>query len=106
MSQPVTIPHGLPMERDAGPFDPPREITRLRDARPVSPMVFPDGHEGWLVTGYDAVRQVMADTRFSSRQDIGVVHVPNHSSLDATLLPSASSSDNRPRYSAGMRPVG
>ncbi|HKN55223.1 MAG TPA: cytochrome P450 [Amycolatopsis sp.] len=76
MSQPVTIPHGLPMERDAGPFDPPREITRLRDARPVSPMVFPDGHEGWLVTGYDAVRQVMADTRFSSRQDIGVVHVP------------------------------
>jgi cytochrome P450 len=70
------IPHGLPMERDAGPFDPPRDITRLREARPVSPLVFPDGHEGWLVTGYDAVRQVMADTRFSSRQDIGVIHVP------------------------------
>jgi cytochrome P450 len=64
------------MERDAGPFDPPREITRLREARPVSPMVFPDGHEGWLVTGYDAVRKLMADTRFSSRQDIGIVHVP------------------------------
>ncbi|MBB5922752.1 cytochrome P450 [Actinoalloteichus hoggarensis] len=64
------------MERDAGPFDPPRAITRLREARPVSPMVFPDGHEGWLVTGYDAVRKVMADTRFSSRQDIGVLHVP------------------------------
>jgi cytochrome P450 len=39
-------------------------------------MVFPDGHEGWLVTGYDAVRKLMADTRFSSRQDIGVLHVP------------------------------
>ncbi len=39
-------------------------------------MVFPDGHEGWLVTGYDAVRQLMADTRFSSRQDVGVLHVP------------------------------
>jgi cytochrome P450 len=76
MTQPVAVPQGLPMKRDAGPFDPPREITRLRDARPVSPMIFPDGHEGWLVTGYDAVRQVMADTRFSSRQDIGVVHVP------------------------------
>ncbi|WP_067845397.1 cytochrome P450 [Nocardia lijiangensis] len=76
MSQTVPIPHGLPMERNAGPFDPPREITRLREARPVSPMVFPDGHEGWLVTGYDAVRQLMADTRFSSRQDIGIVHVP------------------------------
>ncbi|MEV8438439.1 cytochrome P450 [Actinosynnema sp. NPDC051121] len=76
MSQPVPVPHGLPMERDASPFDPPREITRLRDARPVSPLVFPDGHEGWLVTGYDEVRRVMADTRFSSRQDIGVLHVP------------------------------
>ncbi|WP_330254217.1 cytochrome P450 [Nocardia sp. NBC_00565] len=75
MSQTVPIPHGLPVERNAGPFDPPREITRLRAARPVSPMVFPDGHEGWLVTGYDAVRQLMADTRFSSRQDIGVLHV-------------------------------
>ncbi len=76
MSQTVHIPHGLPMERDAGPFDPPAQITRLRDTRPVSPMVFPDGHEGWLVTGYDAVRQLMADTRFSSRQDIGILHMP------------------------------
>ncbi|POX42729.1 cytochrome P450 [Streptomyces sp. Ru73] len=70
------VPHGLPMERDAGPFAPPRRITQLRETRPVSPMVFPDGHEGWLVTGYDAVRQMMADTRFSSRQDLGVLHVP------------------------------
>jgi len=76
MSQPVPVPHGLPMDRDAGPFDPPSEITRLRDARPVSPMIFPDGHEGWLVTGYDAVRGLMADTRFSSRQDIGILHIP------------------------------
>ncbi|WP_406281389.1 cytochrome P450 [Nocardia sp. NBC_00881] len=76
MSRTAPIPHGLPMERNAGPFDPPREITRLREARPVSPMVFPDGHEGWLVTGYDAVRRLMADTRFSSRQDIGILHVP------------------------------
>ncbi|MCC8246175.1 cytochrome P450 [Saccharothrix luteola] len=76
MSREVPVPHGLPMERDAGPFDPPRRITALREARPVSPMVFPDGHEGWLVTGYDEVRRLMADTRFSSRQDLGVMHVP------------------------------
>jgi cytochrome P450 len=76
MTQTAPIPHGLPMERDAGPFDPPRAITLLREARPVSPMVFPDGHEGWLVTGYDAVRRLMADTRFSSRQDLGVLHMP------------------------------
>ncbi|TXC97732.1 cytochrome P450 [Streptomyces sp. ISID311] len=76
MSQTAPIPNGLPMDRDAGPFNPPRAITRLREARPVSPLVFPDGHEGWIVTGYDAVRQLMADTRFSSRQDIGILHVP------------------------------
>jgi cytochrome P450 len=76
MDNTVPVPHGLPMERDAGPFDPPRDISRLRAARPVSPLLFPDGHQGWLVTGYDAVRQVMADARFSSRQDIGVLHVP------------------------------
>ncbi|MGA4879650.1 cytochrome P450 [Streptomyces lydicamycinicus] len=76
MSETVAIPHGLPMERDAGPFDPPSQITRLREARPVSPLVFPDGHEGWLVTGYEAVRQLLADTRFSSRQDLGILHLP------------------------------
>ncbi|MEV0059197.1 cytochrome P450 [Nocardia sp. NPDC050718] len=76
MSDTIPVPHGLPLDRDAGPFDPPRAITRLRAARPVSPLIFPDGHEGWLVTGYEAVRRLLADTRFSSRQDLGIVHVP------------------------------
>ncbi|HJP77940.1 MAG TPA: cytochrome P450 [Pseudonocardiaceae bacterium] len=72
----MTQPRSLPVERDAGPFDPPSQITALRETRPVSPWVFPDGHEGWIVTGYDAVRQLLADTRFSSRQDLGIIHVP------------------------------
>jgi cytochrome P450 len=76
MTETVPVPQGLPMDRDAGPFAPPSAITALRAARPGSPLRFPDGHEGWLVTGYEAVRQLMADTRFSSRQDLGVVHVP------------------------------
>ncbi|MEU8513916.1 cytochrome P450 [Kitasatospora sp. NPDC048722] len=77
MSDQVPVPHGLPTDRDAGPFAPPSAITRLRDARPVSPMLFPDGHEGWIVTGYDEVRSLMADNRFSSRQDLGILHVPH-----------------------------
>ncbi|MDT7788187.1 MAG: hypothetical protein QOF58_6606 [Pseudonocardiales bacterium] len=68
--------HGLPMDRDVTPFDPPARITELRSSRPVSPMLFPDGHEGWLITGYDEVRAALADTRFSSRQDLGILHVP------------------------------
>ncbi|MFD9704880.1 cytochrome P450 [Lentzea sp. NPDC059081] len=67
---------GLPTDRDVSPFVPPSRITELRSAGPVSPLLFPDGHEGWLVTGYDAVRQVLADTRFSSRQDLGIIRVP------------------------------
>ncbi|MGA6207235.1 cytochrome P450 [Nocardia testacea] len=74
MSDTAPVPHGLPTARDAGPFVPPREITRLREACPVSPLIFPDGHAGWLVTGYEEVRALLADTRFSSRQDIGIVH--------------------------------
>ncbi|GHJ37736.1 cytochrome P450 [Streptomyces sp. TS71-3] len=89
MSQTVPVPQGLPMVRDAGPFDPPRQISLLRDARPVSPLVFPDGHEGWLVTGYEEVRRLMADTRFSSRQDIGILHVPYEmSGMPAPTEPS------------------
>ncbi|MGW6445449.1 cytochrome P450 [Lentzea sp. NPDC055074] len=64
------------MDRDVTPFDPPSRITAVRATRPVSPMLFPDGHEGWLVSGYEAVRQALADTRFSSRQDLGIIHVP------------------------------
>ncbi|MER7023845.1 MULTISPECIES: cytochrome P450 [Streptomyces] len=76
MSSTASVPLGLPMERDAGPFDPPRAISRLRDARPVSPLRFPDGHEGRLVTGHEEARQLLADNRFSSRQDLGVLHIP------------------------------
>ncbi|MEU3713449.1 cytochrome P450 [Streptomyces catenulae] len=67
---------GLPTERDAGPFAPPRAISRMREARPVSPLRFPDGHEGWLVTGHEEARRLLADNRFSSRQDLGILHVP------------------------------
>jgi cytochrome P450 len=85
MTETVPVPRGLSMARDAGPFAPPSHLTRLRETRPVSPMVFPDGHEGWIVTGYDAARQLLADTRFSSRQDIGLLHEP----IEISGMPAA-----------------
>ncbi|MCS7477295.1 cytochrome P450 [Umezawaea endophytica] len=85
MTEPVPVPEGMFTERDAGPFDPHSAMTRFRDTRPVSPLTFPDGHVGWLVTGYDAVRQLLADTRFSSRQDLGVLHMP----FDVPGMPSS-----------------
>ncbi|GAA2845800.1 cytochrome P450 [Streptosporangium fragile] len=67
----VTFPSGRP-----GPFDPPASLGALREERPVAPMVYPDGRMGWLVTGYSAVRSVLADPRFSARRELLNVPVP------------------------------
>ncbi len=61
----------LPSARQPGcPFDPPKELVQAREHGPISRYTFPDGHEGWLVTGYDLVRSVLADSRFSSRKEL------------------------------------
>ncbi|MEU4404478.1 cytochrome P450 [Streptosporangium sp. NPDC023963] len=61
----------LPASRRPGcPFDPPKELIQAREHGPISRYTFPDGHEGWLVTGYDLARSVLADSRFSSRKEL------------------------------------
>ncbi|MEU6744413.1 cytochrome P450 [Streptosporangium sandarakinum] len=65
----------LPAERRPDrPFDPPAELIDARGHGPISRYVFPDGHRGWLVTGYDLVRAVLADPRFSSRKEFMLHH--------------------------------
>ena len=58
----------LPMNR-SNPFDPPNELTSLTSTEPLSRLRYPDGHVGWLVTGYDLACAVLADGRFSSRSE-------------------------------------
>ncbi|MEU7988619.1 cytochrome P450, partial [Streptosporangium canum] len=59
----------LPTARQPGcPFDPPKELIDAREHGPISHLPFPDGHQGRLITGYDLVRSVLADPRFSSRR--------------------------------------
>ncbi|MBB2914139.1 cytochrome P450 [Streptosporangium becharense] len=61
----------LPTARQPGcPFDPPAELTDARRHGPISRLPFPDGHQGWLITGYDLARAVLADSRFSSRKEL------------------------------------
>ncbi|WP_442945857.1 cytochrome P450 [Nonomuraea sp. LPB2021202275-12-8] len=61
----------LPTARQPGcPFDPPKELVEAREHSPISRLPFPDGHQGWLITGYDLVRSVLADPRFSSRKEL------------------------------------
>ncbi|MEV0383533.1 cytochrome P450 [Nonomuraea sp. NPDC050643] len=59
----------LPTERPT-PFDPPIELAGLRETRPITPMAYPDGHRGWLVTSHALVREVLADPRFSARAEL------------------------------------
>ncbi|MEV4752634.1 cytochrome P450 [Streptosporangium sp. NPDC049248] len=48
-------------------MDPVAELGRIRDEHPVYPLRMPDGSTVWLVTRYDDVRSVLADTaRFSN----------------------------------------
>ncbi|GAA5088726.1 cytochrome P450 [Nocardia iowensis] len=69
MNQPLSDAVELPTTRPSGcPFDPPTELAALR---PLVRMNFPDGHRGWLATGYATVRAVFADPRFSVRYELG-----------------------------------
>ncbi|MEU1312721.1 cytochrome P450 [Streptomyces cinnamoneus] len=61
----------LPTARQPGcPFDPPAELTDARRYGPISHYTHPGGRPGWLITGYDLVRSVLADSRFSSRKEL------------------------------------
>ncbi|MEV0326764.1 cytochrome P450 [Micromonospora echinospora] len=61
----------MPTARRPGcPFDPPVELVDARRHGPISRYTFPGGRPGWLITGYDLVRSVLADLRFSSRKEL------------------------------------
>ncbi|MFJ3906026.1 cytochrome P450 [Streptomyces sp. NPDC090025] len=82
-----TAPVTLPTERAAGcPFDPPTGLAGLRERAPLTRMAYPDGHVGWLATGYPAVRAILADQRFSSRYEL--LHYPFPGGPEGPLPPA------------------
>ena len=71
MSESVHTVMALPTARPSGcPFDPPAELIDARRHGPISRYPHPGGKPGWLITGYDEVRSVLADPRFSARKDL------------------------------------
>ncbi|QIP83259.1 cytochrome P450 [Streptomyces sp. Tu 2975] len=71
MSESLHTVTKLPTERQPGcPFDPPAELLDARRHGPISRYTHPGGKPGWLITGYDLVRSVLADSRFSSRKEL------------------------------------
>ncbi|MCT4352014.1 cytochrome P450 [Streptomyces sp. Je 1-79] len=86
-SAPASEHASLSTARPAGcPFDPPGGLAELRARQPLSPMTYPDGHEGRLVTSHALVRAVLADERFSSRYDL--MHYPFPGGPAGTLPPA------------------
>ncbi|MFF8277120.1 cytochrome P450 [Streptomyces lateritius] len=71
MTESVHTVTTLPTERTSGcPFDPPAELLEARRHGPISRYTHPGGKPGWLITGYDMVRSVLADPRLSSRKEL------------------------------------
>jgi len=65
----VSDPQPLPVER-IDPFDPPPALVQRQRRSPISRLAYPDGTAGWLVTTHATTRAVLADPRFSARQEL------------------------------------
>ncbi|WP_030796546.1 cytochrome P450 [Streptomyces sp. NRRL S-337] len=71
MSESVHTVMAQPTARQPGcPFDPPAELLEAHRHGPISRYTHLGGKPGWLITGYDMVRSVLADSRFSSRKEL------------------------------------
>jgi cytochrome P450 len=62
------ISDGLPTTRQ-NPFDPPAEVTAIRDQARISRLKFADGHLGWLVTGHHQVREILGSAKFTNNPE-------------------------------------
>jgi cytochrome P450 len=78
MTEAIPSAAPMPLERPSH-FDPPTALARLRETDPISPLAYPDGHTGWLVTSHALVRAVLADRRFSARAELNHFPIPRPS---------------------------
>jgi len=62
------ISEELPTTRQ-NPFDPPAEVTEIREKARISRLKFADGHLGWLVTGHHQVREILGSPKFSNEPE-------------------------------------
>ena len=49
------------------PLQPPPELAGWRAQCPATGLSYPDGHEGWLITGYEMAKKILEDSRFSQQ---------------------------------------
>lgn len=71
------LPEAVSMPRTRGcPFDPPVAYEALTGSAPLHPLRFPMAGDGWLVTQHAAARSVLADSRFSHRNELVASPLP------------------------------
>ena len=72
MSETLPERRSIPVQRAEGcPFDPPPELSELREKEPVCPVTMPDGTDGWLLTRYDDIYATLRNHEtFSSRGEL------------------------------------
>jgi len=68
----MTDPVKFPLPPAPVPYEPSPELRKLAARCPVTKAELPDGSTGWLVTGYNEVREVLTDQRYSR----ALVHAP------------------------------
>ncbi|GAA1661597.1 cytochrome P450 [Glycomyces endophyticus] len=73
MSRSEEPPYGMPYDRETR-YDPPSALLELQDQPVRRIRYYPDGVEGWLVTGHAEGRRVLADPRFVTGERF--VHSP------------------------------
>ncbi|MEU5365193.1 cytochrome P450 [Streptomyces sp. NPDC005925] len=61
----VQFPPGF-TDRGGCPFDPPAALTDYSERAAIQPIDLTGGDTGWLVTGYDECRKLLADSRLST----------------------------------------
>ncbi|GAA4998623.1 cytochrome P450 [Actinopolymorpha pittospori] len=86
----------LPMSRSC-PFDPPEQLAQLREEQPITPLRYQDGRAGWLVTSYAIARTILADPRFSRKNELQ--HLPKPFKLTGLTREPA-----QPGFFLGMDP--
>lgn len=101
-----TVPT-LPTARPSGcPFDPPTELVDARRHSPISRYTFPGGRPGWLITGFDLVRAVLADSRFSSLKELMLHPTIDYGDMEAPPAPPGEFLlMDEPRHSRYRKPL-
>jgi len=63
----MSCPHKHNLPSDGTPLVPSPTLEQWRESSPITPLVFPDGHEGWIALQQEISQEILMDARFSQQ---------------------------------------